>query len=194
MGWPGGSWQSTATLAGAITALYLAALWLTLVVWTNRDVRARTHEVAAHTLATVGILITGFFGLPLYLILRPRLTMVERDAKELEDAALYAELGATAACESCGNAIEPDYLVCPHCQTILREPCVACSRPLRRGWVACPYCAVAVTRTARRQSTTRPAPATTAPIDSTISRLSTLANELGLPDEGTQRREPRRRP
>ncbi|MSQ61213.1 MAG: zinc ribbon domain-containing protein [Dehalococcoidia bacterium] len=190
MGWPGGSWQSTATLAGTITAFYLAALWLTIVIWTNRDIRARTHEIAAHTLATVGILVTGFVGLPLYLILRPRTTLADSEARQLEDAALYAEIGAAPACDACDNAIEPDFLVCPHCANPLRGPCHACKRPLRHGWIACPYCAVAVTHAPRRATASRPT--TSAPLDSTVSRLSALASDLGLPNE--EPREPRRRP
>ena len=191
MGWPGGSWQATALLAGTITALYLAALWLTLVVWTNRDIRARTHLIAAHILATFGILLTGFIGLPLYLILRPRTTLADSEARQLEDAALYAEIGAAAGCDFCGNAIEPDFLVCPHCATALREPCVACARPLHRGWIACPYCATTVTCTPRQAPSTLPA---TGSMESSASRLSALASELGLPSEQPrQPRDPRRR-
>ncbi|MCZ2108097.1 MAG: hypothetical protein LC118_00750, partial [Dehalococcoidia bacterium] len=72
--WPGGEWQATAKMAGAILAIYLAAIWITLVFWTYRDIRQRSRDPI---LQTVSVLLVLLFFLPghwIYLILRPRYT------------------------------------------------------------------------------------------------------------------------
>ena len=75
--WPGGSWEATAKGVALIVGVYLAALWLTLIFWTVRDIRQRTRDPIAQTVAV--LLVTVFFvlGLWIYLILRPRFTLVE---------------------------------------------------------------------------------------------------------------------
>ena len=42
--WPGGSWEATVKYIVAILLIYLAALWLTLVFWTYRDIRQRSRD------------------------------------------------------------------------------------------------------------------------------------------------------
>ena len=45
-----------------------------------------------------------------------------------------------AACPG-RSALEPDYIACPVCMTVLREPCARCNAPLEPLWQMCPYCA-----------------------------------------------------
>ena len=45
------------------------------------------------------------------------------------------------ACPVCRSRIEPDYIACPVCATMLRQQCATCSAPLEPLWQLCPYCA-----------------------------------------------------
>ena len=46
-------------------------------------------------------------------------------------------------CPGCQRAVDPEFVLCPHCQTHLRGPCPACARLIDLRWDVCPYCAVA---------------------------------------------------
>ncbi len=52
-------------------AAFFAALWLSLIFWTFRDIRSRTRDNFARILAV--LVVTVFFipGIVIYLILRP---------------------------------------------------------------------------------------------------------------------------
>lgn len=138
--WPGGEWQATAKMAGAILAIYLAAIWITLVFWTYRDIRQRSRDPI---LQTVSVLLVLLFFLPghwIYLILRPRYTLTELYERSLEEEALLQELEDQKACPTCKRRVLDDFLICPSCRTQLKEPCRSCQRPLSYAWVACPFC------------------------------------------------------
>jgi len=138
--WPGGSWEATLKIAIVIAAIYIGALWLTLVFWTYRDIRQRTRDPIVQTVA---VLLVLFFFLPghwIYLILRPRYTMAELYERSLEEEALLQELEDQKACPNCKRRVVDDYLICPSCRTQLKEPCRQCSKPLSYAWVACPFC------------------------------------------------------
>jgi RNA polymerase subunit RPABC4/transcription elongation factor Spt4 len=51
-------------------------------------------------------------------------------------------------CPGCQRSVDPEFVLCPHCQTGLRGPCPACSRLVDLRWDVCPYCAVPVDRSA----------------------------------------------
>jgi type IV pilus assembly protein PilB len=44
------------------------------------------------------------------------------------------------SCPNCGESVDPDFLICPYCQTALSRKCVSCSRVLQGDWTICPYC------------------------------------------------------
>ena len=48
------------------------------------------------------------------------------------------------ACPVCRSWIEPDYIACPVCATMLRQQCATCNAPLEPLWQLCPYCASAI--------------------------------------------------
>jgi len=124
----------------AVVAIYLAAIWVTLIFWTYRDVRQRTRDPI---LQTVAVLLVLFFFLPghwIYLILRPRYTLAEAYERSLEEEALLQELEDQKSCPACKRRVYDDYLICPSCRTQLKEPCRQCSKPLSYAWVACPFC------------------------------------------------------
>lgn len=152
--WPGGSWEATLKMAIAVVAIYLAAIWITLIFWTYRDVRQRTRDPI---MQSVAVLLVLFFFLPghwIYLILRPRLTLAEAYERSLEEEALLQELEDQKSCPACKRRVYDDYLICPSCRTQLKEPCRQCSKPLSYAWVSCPFCALE--KPARQPSMTRP--------------------------------------
>ena len=128
-----------------ITALGVA-FWIGLVIWTFRDIRARTRDVFAWLLATLLVLVTGPIGLLLYLLLRPRETLAQSYDRQLEEEALLRDITTRRACSSCQAVTEPDWLICPHCRTELRRTCEECGRPLELNWKVCPFCATPVVK------------------------------------------------
>jgi len=126
-----------------MTAL-LVAFWIGLVVWTFRDIRARTRDVFAWLLASLLVLVTGPIGLLLYLLLRPRETLAQSYDRQLEEEALLRDITTRRACPSCQAVTEADWLICPHCRTELRKACESCGRPIELDWKICPHCAAPV--------------------------------------------------
>ena len=47
---------------------------------------------------------------------------------------------ARKTCPQCGAPIEKDFVVCPVCDTQVRNVCPSCHRPLDAHWKVCPYC------------------------------------------------------
>lgn len=139
--WLGGSWQATLQLVALVVLLYVAVLWLALVYWTYRDISQRTNDMTTQAAATLLVL---FFFLPghwIYLVVRPRYTLVQKYERSLEEEAFMQELASLKSCPQCTRRIRDDYVVCPSCSASLKEPCVACTKPLEFAWAACPYCA-----------------------------------------------------
>ena len=50
---------------------FLAALWLSLVIWTYRDIRNRARDILARILAVLVVAVLFLPGIVIYLILRP---------------------------------------------------------------------------------------------------------------------------
>ena len=139
--WPGGSWQNSAKILAAMLITYVIVLWISSVIWTFRDIRERTRDPFFQAVSVFVVLVFTLPGLWLYLILRPEVTLAEAYARSLEEEALLQELEDQKACPNCRRRVADDFLICPSCQTQLKEACVSCSRPLSYSWHACPYCA-----------------------------------------------------
>ena len=50
------------------------------------------------------------------------------------------QLSHYGICPKCGEAIDRDFVVCPMCNTQVRNVCPTCHRPLNADWKVCPYC------------------------------------------------------
>lgn len=144
-------------IVAATTAL-LVAFWIGLVVWTFRDIRARTRDIFAWLLAIVLVLILGPIGWLLYFLLRPRETLAQVYDRQLEEEALLRDITTRRACPQCQAVTEADWLLCPHCGVELRHKCVECGRPLELSWIACPYCAAPIAGAADRRRQQAAAP------------------------------------
>jgi RNA polymerase subunit RPABC4/transcription elongation factor Spt4 len=124
----------------AVLGGFFTALWISLVIWTFRDIRSRSRDVFAQLLATLLVLIFNLPGVLIYLILRPPERLTEAYERALEEEALLQDIEERAQCPSCKRRIEPDYILCPSCRTPLKKRCVNCDRILRLRWKVCPYC------------------------------------------------------
>jgi RNA polymerase subunit RPABC4/transcription elongation factor Spt4 len=127
-------------IAGFVVGFYLLAFTLSMTIWTFRDIRSRTRDIFAQLLATLLVLIFNMPGLILYFILRPQETLEEAYQRSLEEEALLQDVEERDSCPGCKRAVEPGYLLCPHCHTQLKRSCPHCGRLLDLRWDICPYC------------------------------------------------------
>jgi len=123
-----------------VLGAYAVALYLGLVVWTFRDVRARTRDVLAQIMATLLVVLFTVPGLIVYLLLRPQHTLAEEYERSLTEEAILQDLEERRVCPNCQRRVEPDFIVCPYCHHQLRLRCVGCGRLLDPTWDVCPYC------------------------------------------------------
>ncbi len=131
----------------AVFGALLVAFWIALVVWTFRDMRARSRDILATLLASLLVVLFGPVGLGLYLLLRPRDTLAEQYERMLQEEALLRDMEEQPVCPNCQHKTQPDWMLCPHCTSQLRRPCASCGRLLDLGWQICPYCAQTPTAT-----------------------------------------------
>jgi RNA polymerase subunit RPABC4/transcription elongation factor Spt4 len=130
--------------ATAFFGAFLAALWLSLSVWTYRDMRARSRDLFAQILAAAVVGALFLPGLVVYLVLRPPRTLAETYEQSLEEEALLQEIEEKRVCPGCGRHAREDWLVCPNCATKLKKPCSHCGKLMDLPWNVCPYCGAAV--------------------------------------------------
>jgi hypothetical protein len=138
--------HSSAFIFARNVAVVLAVVfWLGLAVWVHKDARRRIADPFLVFLATLLGLAPPYIGPVVYLLFRPAETIADVRSRRVELQALEQHLGrALPACPVCHAAIEPDYLGCPVCATMLRQPCATCKAPLEPLWQMCPYCATQV--------------------------------------------------
>ena len=120
---------------------FLVIFWISLIIWTFRDIRSRTQDFMLQIAATVLVAIFFIGGLFIYLILRPRQTLAEIYERQLEEESLLAEMTERQTCNNCHARIESDFQICPSCGQKLKRPCPKCERLLELRWAFCPFCA-----------------------------------------------------
>lgn len=119
---------------------FLAALWLSLIFWVYRDIRARSRDVFARLLAVTVTALLFLPGVVVYLILRPPHTLEEEYQHTLEEEALLQAVEDSPLCPGCGRHIRELWMVCPNCHTKLKKPCHHCGKLMELPWNLCPYC------------------------------------------------------
>lgn len=119
---------------------FLAALWVSLVVWTYRDIRARARDPLVQILSALLVAVLNIPGVLVYLILRPPRTLEEEYQHTLEEETLLQSLEDQSLCPGCERRVREDWQICPNCQTRLRKPCPNCGRLMELPWNICPYC------------------------------------------------------
>lgn len=124
--------------------MVLAAFWLAMIIWTFRDMRARSRDMIAQVIVAFMVAVLTVPGLLIYLFLRPRETLSEAYERSLEEEALLQEIEEKPVCPGCKQRVQDEWQACPSCHTRLKRPCTRCGRMLDLSWDLCPYCATAV--------------------------------------------------
>ena len=124
----------------AFGGAFIAALWISFVVWTYRDIRSRARDPLVQALAALLVALLNLPGVLVYLILRPPRTLEEEYQRTLEEETLLQSLDDQALCPGCERRVRDDWQVCPHCQTRLKKACLHCARLMDLPWNICPYC------------------------------------------------------
>lgn len=124
----------------AVLYLFLAfvvALYLLSVAYVFIDAKRRG---AAQYWAWGLLALIPIVGLVAYVVLRPNSYLADREEQELDVALRERQLAQYGTCPNCGTAIEKDFIVCPVCNTQVRNVCPTCKKPLDAHWKVCPYC------------------------------------------------------
>jgi RNA polymerase subunit RPABC4/transcription elongation factor Spt4 len=119
---------------------FIAALWLSLVIWTYRDIRNRARDPLARILAVLVVAVLFLPGIVVYLILRPPQTLEESYQHTLEEEALLQAIEDSALCPGCGRRVKDNWIICPNCHTKLKKNCHQCGKLMDLPWNLCPYC------------------------------------------------------
>lgn len=120
--------------------VFLAILWITLILWTFRDIRRRTRDTLIRILAVLVSTILFIPGVLVYLLLRPPYTLDEEYQKNLEEEALLQALEEVSLCPGCSKKVQDTWMVCPGCHTKLKKKCASCGKLLDLNWDICPFC------------------------------------------------------
>lgn len=128
------------TVLAAVMGALITALWISLVIWAFRDMRARSRDPFAQLLAALVVAALPGVGIVIYLILRPPETLAEAYERALEEEALLQEIEERPACPGCSRVVDPHWLLCPHCHTRLRKACPDCNSLMELQWNLCPFC------------------------------------------------------
>lgn len=124
----------------ALCAGFTLAFWLAMVIWTWRDIRARSRDIFAALLAILLVAVFPVVGLMLYLLLRPKETLAEAYDRALEEEALLRSIEEQLVCPNCQRAVDSNWRFCAYCHTQIKKECPACGSLLELGWSLCPYC------------------------------------------------------
>lgn len=124
----------------AFAGAFIIALWISLVIWTYRDIRARTRDPLIQTLSALLVAVLNLPGVLVYLILRPPRTLEEEYQRTLEEEALLQALEDLPLCPGCERRVKEDWQVCPNCHTKLKKTCHNCSKFMELSWNICPFC------------------------------------------------------
>lgn len=116
---------------------FIVALYLLSVAYVVVDAKRRgVKQYWGWGLAAL----IPFVGLVAYVVLRPNSYRADRDEQELDMALREHQLAQYGTCPNCGTTIEKDFIVCPVCNTQVRNVCPTCKKPLDAHWKVCPYC------------------------------------------------------
>jgi len=134
------SFSNVVLILAAWGGAFIAALWLSLVIWTFRDIRGRARDPLARLLAVLVVAVLFLPGVIVYLILRPTRTLEEDYQHTLEEEALLQAIEDASLCPGCGRRVKDSWMVCPNCHTKLKKNCHQCGKLMELPWNLCPHC------------------------------------------------------
>jgi len=129
------------TFAVIYSGVIIVALWLAMIIWVYRDMRARSRDGISQLIFAVVVAVLTLPGLFIYLLLRPRETLSESYERSLEEEALLQEIEEKPTCPGCGQRVHDDWQACAYCHTRLKKACISCRHLLELSWNLCPHCA-----------------------------------------------------
>lgn len=132
--------SSLVQFLSGFAVIFLVILWVSLILWTLRDIRRRTRDTFLRVLAVILSTILFVPGVLVYLLVRPPLTLEEEYQKNLEEEALLQTLEDSLQCPGCSRKVEEEWMACPSCHTRLKKKCTSCGKALELIWDICPYC------------------------------------------------------
>jgi RNA polymerase subunit RPABC4/transcription elongation factor Spt4 len=119
---------------------FIVALWVSIIFWTYRDIRARGKDPLMRFLAILVVAVLFLPGLVIYLILRPSRTLEDEYQQTLEEEALLTAIEENPQCPGCNLRIKENWVVCPNCHTRLKKTCNQCGKLMELPWNLCPFC------------------------------------------------------
>jgi RNA polymerase subunit RPABC4/transcription elongation factor Spt4 len=128
------------TVLAAWGAAFLVALWVSLIIWTYRDIRTRTRDQLIRILSVIIVALLFLPGILIYIIMRPSQTIEEEYQQTLEEEALLQSIEDIPVCPGCGRKTQEAWMVCPTCHTRLKKTCHNCRKLMELSWNLCPYC------------------------------------------------------
>lgn len=143
-------WTPQMQVIATILVIGLIVIYALSILWVVRDARMRGTDSKVWGI----VAIVPIVGLIAYLLMRPSMLLIDKDEQELEVALKQRQLMKYGECANCGYPVREDYIVCPSCQTRLRNVCSNCRRPLDPQWSVCPFCAQQVHSASTAQNTT----------------------------------------
>jgi predicted RNA-binding Zn-ribbon protein involved in translation (DUF1610 family) len=165
----------------AWSSAFLVALWLSLIIWTYKDIRSRARDPLLRILAAIIVALLFLPGIVIYLILRPAHTLDEEYQHTLEEEALLQSIEDIPVCPGCGRRIQETWMVCPSCHTKLKKACHQCRKLMELSWNLCPYCGTPAPGMRRENLTmdaiTHPFPQEEAPPEETMLSDEALTDE-----------------
>lgn len=138
--WPGGDWQATARLFGALIGGYLLVLWFASILWVYRDIQSRSQDPITQAIGVGISVVFPLVGLPVYMVVRPQETLQDAYDRQLEQEAILSELHSVTGCPNCRRPVQDDFQFCAFCGTSLKTACASCNRLLQFSWRVCPSC------------------------------------------------------
>src|SRR4029077_17892015 len=125
-----------------LLGVFLVVVWLALVYWTFADARRRIADPMIVGCCALASLLFPFVGTIVYMIVRPPEYLDDVRERELEMQAAEARLHNRGffLCPPCDGEVKEEFLRCPHCLRKLKDACGTCAKPLDPQWKICPYC------------------------------------------------------
>lgn len=120
----------------------LLIIWFAVAVWVIKDITTRSTSILIQAFSLLLIIFfTPIFGLPLYLLIRPRSTLFEQHYEETWLESFDKQNVATViACLNCETEIDVEAKFCPHCGTKQFDNCHECGSKMLLSWKYCTSC------------------------------------------------------
>ncbi len=120
---------------------YFFIIWAAFIIWVIKDITNRTTNILVQTISIFLILFfTPIFGLPIYLLIRPRTTLFEQYYEEEEVVEDIDDVEEFYHCPGCNHKVSREFKFCPKCAFELTTSCPSCKKRIHTDWALCPYC------------------------------------------------------